>query len=232
MQKVPWLYASPLNTETALRALVVFPEIYGLNAHTKLVADRCAQQYACNAYAVDFFYSLTQTPNDFDYERDKEIALHLLKQYKGELCIPFFDDVVSQIKEQSPSITQVLTLGFCFGGSLVWLTALHPMTKGVISFYGGQTLEPGRINNTSIAEYVQQNLSHSIDSISLYGEYDHLISEDDRKKITEYATQWGKHTSLIVPAGHAFANAHRTTYDAQSAQKAWNAVDNFVTLLT
>lgn len=213
---------NPKNTSLNDSAIVVLPEIYGLNAHTRLVVDRCAQEFNLPAYGLDFFSALNHQVNDWDYVSGKDQAMDLLRQYTGKIFLNFWDQALAEIKLRQPQIKNLIVMGFCFGGSLALLSAIKPEVKRVISFYGGQSLKPF-IQDQTILDYLSEHRSGggSLKILAFYGEQDHLISEADREKIKHHLSQIGDYTGVVLPAGHAFFNSHRPSFNAQAADAAW-----------
>lgn len=118
--------------------IVVLQEIFGVNAHIRSVADR----YARAGY-------LALAPALFDRgERDVELNYDAKGGRKGMAIrqhIPL-DGTIADIEAsiqylREHGAAKVGVVGYCWGGSLAWLsnTRLHP--DATVSYYGGMIAE-------------------------------------------------------------------------------------------
>ena len=111
MKEYPFVYISPHSMPDATRAVIVLPEIYGLNRFIKSVADRAAQELHAIGLGLDHFFAANGKKNVVEYsEYDKGASL--MSQVTGEAYLELFRQALDGIERTYPAITQVVVLGF------------------------------------------------------------------------------------------------------------------------
>jgi carboxymethylenebutenolidase len=175
--------------------VVVIQEIFGVNAHIREVADRYAQAgYTAIAPAL------------FDHvEKNVELEYNEAGMTKGIDLVGKlgFDLPIEDIKAAAAYIAKagkVGTVGYCWGGSLAYLSAIRLGLPGV-SYYGGR--------NTM---FVDQQAKAPL--MFHYGEHDAHISADDRAKVIAANPNTPVH---VYDADHGFNCDHRGSYNAAAA---------------
>jgi carboxymethylenebutenolidase len=117
--------------------LVLFQEIFGVNAHIRAVAE----QYAADGFVVlapDVFWR--QAPRvELGYEgADRERALALMQGYTLDQSLA---DIAAGVKalRARPEVNgaKVGALGYCMGGRLAYLAAATTEVDAAVPFYGG-----------------------------------------------------------------------------------------------
>lgn len=188
-----WLAAPAAPTRGAV---VIAQEIFGVNRHIRAVADG----YAAAGY-------ITIAPCLFDRVR-RGIELGYSETETGEgrgyrLQIPkekTLLDLTASINVIKHA-GRVAMIGYCWGGTLAYLSACElPLTCGV-AYYGGQ---------------IKDHLAKSPRRPMLYhfGERDPYIPATDIEKIRAADPTGEFH---IYPADHGFNCEERGAYDAASA---------------
>ena len=117
---------------TARGALVVIQEIFGVNHHIKSVTDR----FAAEGY-------LSIAPALFDrVERGFETGYQQAdiergRAVRGKLAVEdAVKDVRAAVKEAAKSGLKVGVVGYCFGGTMAWLTATRiDGVSAAVSYY-------------------------------------------------------------------------------------------------
>ena len=117
--------------------LVLFQEIFGVNAHIRAVAE----QYALDGFVVlapDVFWR--QAPRvELGYEgAERERAVALMQGYTGEQSMA---DIAASVKalRARPEVggAKVGAFGYCMGGRLAYLAAATTDVDAAVAFYGG-----------------------------------------------------------------------------------------------
>jgi carboxymethylenebutenolidase len=117
--------------------LVLFQEIFGVNAHIRAVAE----QYAADGFVVlapDVFWR--QAPRvELGYEgAEREQAVALMQGYTGEQSLA---DIAASVKalRARPEVggAKVGAFGYCMGGRLAYLAAATTDVDAAVAFYGG-----------------------------------------------------------------------------------------------
>jgi carboxymethylenebutenolidase len=175
--------------------VVVIQEIFGVNAHIRSVVDRYAQAgYTAIAPAL------------FDHvEKNVELEYNEAGMAKGSELVGKlgFDLPIEDIKAAAAYISKagkVGTVGYCWGGSMAYLSAIRLGLPGV-SYYGG--------SNTM---FVDQQAKAPL--MFHYGEQDSGISAEDRAKVIAANPNAPVY---LYDAEHGFNCDHRSSYNAAAS---------------
>lgn len=178
---------------TARGALVVLPEIFGINPHIRRVCDG----FAAAGYA-------TLAPALFDRtERKVELGYDDAGRTRGIALMTSMDTEKTLLDVQAAlaELGDAAVVGYCWGGSLAWLAAARLPVRAAVGYYGGQ------IGKTLDLVPKAPTLLH-------FGEKDQNIP----LSVAEGVRQ--RHPAVIVhtyPAGHGFNCDERASFDADSA---------------
>jgi carboxymethylenebutenolidase len=119
----------------SLAALIVIQEIFGVNAHIRSVADGFAKGgFFAVAPAI---FDRIRPGIELGYEAaDLQTAMSLMPKLDVEKSILDIGAAIDYAAKQTGK--KVGVVGYCFGGSLAWLSAtrLHP--SAAVGYYGGQ----------------------------------------------------------------------------------------------
>ncbi len=183
--------------------LVVIQEIFGVNVHIRWVAD---------GYAADGYYVVA--PALFDRaERDVELGYEAADRDKGiALRRALNDDQVLLDIEASVQAAQsggkVGIVGFCFGGSMAWLSAARvPGLAASVGYYGGQ-----------IAGMLDEKPQCPV--MLHFGELDASIPLADAEKVKSTLESSGTPVFIYAGAGHAFNRYGNQAWHEESANLA------------
>ncbi len=181
---------------STLAGLVVAQEIFGVNSHIRAVVDGFAER----GY-------LTIAPALFDRkERDVELAYEGEDLAKGRALrseIPW-DAVMLDMAAAIDAVNEagkVGTVGYCWGGSVAWLTACRLPVAAAVGYYGGQI-------------YEHRHETPNCLTLLHFGEHDAMIPMDQVEEIRRL------HPEVQVrsyPADHGFNCDHRDSYHEESA---------------
>ena len=188
-------------TADPIAGLVVIQEIFGVNSHIRSVAD---------SYAQDGFLAIA--PAIFDrVERDVELGYEGPDMEKARSFIPRLDidkavlDIGAALDfARTETGKKVGVIGYCFGGTLAWLSAtrLHP--DAAVGYYGG-----------GIGKYATENPTAPV--MLHFGRQDTHIPAEEVGKVhsahPEVQIYW-------YDAGHAFNCNPRPSYNPEAARLA------------
>ena len=203
--------------------VIVIQEIFGVNSHIRDITERFAQEgYVAIAPAI---YQRQAPGFETGYtEKDLEIGRKYKNQTKAEELI---SDIQATIKYLY-SLPQVKpggvgTIGFCFGGHVVYLVATLEDIKATASFYGA-----GIVN--SCPGGGEPTITHTKDITgTLYGffgtedplipneQVDEIEAELEKQKIPYQIFRY-------EGATHGFMCDRRDSYNSQAAKDAWTKV--------
>ncbi len=196
-----------LPKKTPRAAIVVLPEIFGVNAHIRAVADGFALAgFLAIAPAT---FSRVQPHVNLGYSSDDVAMGRELKGRAEALPAPgVMADVQAAITHASmASKGKVGVVGYCWGGLLSWraATQLSGVKAAVCYYGGGMTLVP-ELN----AKPVCPVLAH-------FGVHDPLIPIDTVEAFRQAQPQVNVQ---VYEADHGFNCDHRGSYNAAAAELA------------
>ena len=185
--------------------VVVIQEIFGVNSHIRDVADRVAAAgYTAIAPAV---FDSVEPGVELGYNEEGMTRGIALMNRVG------FDRPLQDIAAAAKRIAgagKIATVGFCWGGTLAYASAIRLGLPGV-SYYGG--------GNT---HFVHEKATAPL--MFHYGELDDHISAEDRAKVHAANPDAPLY---VYPAGHGFNCDQRGSFDADSAKLAWERTLGF-----
>jgi carboxymethylenebutenolidase len=189
-------------------AIVVVQEIFGVNGHMRHVADDFAKQ-GYLAIAPALFdrtkrgVELGYQPSDIAAGRDLRAAVG----DDGPLA-----DIQATIDEASKG-GKVAVIGYCWGGSLAYLSATRLKgIAGAVGYYGG-----------AIAQHAGEKTKVPV--MLHFGETDQSIPMSDVEKVRAAHPEIPIH---VYPAGHGFSCDERGSYQAESARIALDRTLGFL----
>jgi len=192
-----------------LAGLVVVQEIFGVNSHIRSVAD---------GYASDGF--LAVAPAIFDrVERGVELGYDGADYQKAMSFIPKLDpekalvDIAAAMEFAAGQTgKKVGVIGYCFGGTLAWVTAARFHPAAAVGYYGGR-----------IGNYASEKLTAPV--MLHFGKKDAHIPADEVAKVhaahPEVEIYW-------YDAGHGFNCDARASFEPASAREARERSLNFL----
>ena len=184
-----------------IAGLVVVQEIFGVNAHIRSVAD---------GYAKDGF--LAVAPALFDrIEPGVELGYEGADMVRARSFIPKLDmdkgvlDVAAALQfAKAETFRKVGVVGFCWGGTLAWLSATRLQPDAAVGYYGG-----------GIGNYAAEMPQCPV--MLHFGKLDKHIPAEEVSKIKQ------AHPQVEIywyDADHAFNAEPRSSYNPQAARLA------------
>jgi len=202
--------------------IIVFQEVFGVNAHIRDVADRLAREgYIAIAPAL---YQRSEPGFEAGYTPDD---LALGRQYKdatrAEELIGDTRAAITYLQTIDGYNGNLGTIGFCFGGHVAYLIATLPEIKATASFYGAGIPDfcPGETEPTiTRTSQIQGKI------LCFFGTADPLISAEQNAAV-ETALQQAEVDYQVIrypDVDHGFFCDRRGSYNAEAAKAAWNEV--------
>jgi len=186
---------------SAKGTVVVLPEIFGVNGHIQSVATDLARLgYAAIAPAL---FDRVQKNVNLGYDQDG-VAQGI--RLKSAVSVEHAMLDVAAALAHAGEARSAVVLGFCWGGTLAWLSAARLPVRAAVAYYGGQ-----------IGSFIDVELRAPV--MTHFGEQDHSIP------VTVYESVAREHPQVLnhlYPAGHGFNCSERASYHADSAPKAWS----------
>lgn len=192
----------------ASAAVVIVQEIFGVNDHIRSVVDRYASfGYRTIAPAL---FDRVEPGVELDYDeagiaRGRELAT----QIAFEPAMLDMAAAVDHVRETGP----VAVIGYCFGGSVAWLSASSLPVTAAVGYYGGQV--HGLIDRDPAAA----TMLH-------FGALDHAIPLDHVEAIASAHPDVPVH--VYAGAQHGFSCDARASYHPLSAAIALGRTLEFI----
>ena len=218
----PQINANDIASERLInRAYIVLPEVFGVNAWVRSVADRLASQ-GCPALAVPLF-ARTAPHLELGYDasdlaegrRDKDATT-------SDQTLADVTAALSWFRVPYPQAA-IHVVGFCFGGHAAFLAATLPGVEQAFDFYGAgvSRMRPGGGEpSLNLLPTIEARLT------CVFGTADSLIPEEDRQAIGEAlrkADPVGQRLRVVECAGadHGFMCEARGSFNPQASAQGW-----------
>ena len=184
-----------------IAGLVVIQEAFGVNRHIRSVAD---------SYAKDGF--LAVAPALFDrIERGVELGYEGADRQRG-IALARQSDSADAVRDVAASLGYLRNCipkkcgvtGYCFGGTMAWLSATRLNPDAAVCYYGGQ-----------IANFAQENPCCPV--MLHFGTLDKHIPKEDVDRVHR------AHPDVEIfwyEADHGFNCDERVSYNAAAAKQA------------
>jgi carboxymethylenebutenolidase len=130
------------------------------------------------------------------------------------------DATVDHLKSEGFTGTRVGIVGFCFGGRVTFLAALHHALGAAVGFYGGGIVT-GRFPQFS--PLVDRVASVQTPWLGVFGDQDASIPVDDVEQLRTALKDARVDTDVVryADAGHGFHCDQRPDYRPDEAADAW-----------
>lgn len=216
-----WL-ARPKDA-TPRPGVIVWMEIFGVNAHIRDVTERVARE-GYLALAPDFFHrSFPGLDVGYD-EKGMEVGMKGLTALDADQMIADARAAVAKLRAVEGCTGKIGAMGFCIGGHMTYLTACETDVAAAASFYGGGIAAPKGPGGKPSTLSRTPKLSGKL--LCLFGGKDALIPLAQVDAIRQALADAKKRHEVVVydAADHGFFCDQRATYHAASAQDAWERV--------
>lgn len=213
-------YLAQPQTAGTYPGIVVFQEVFGVNAHIRDVTERIAKAgYVALAPAL---YQRQEPGFEVGYgEADLAKGREYKVQTKADELLSDTQAAIAYLKALSNTSDRLGSIGFCFGGHVAYLTATLPELQAVASFYGAgiATLCPGEENAATIDR--TSEISGTI--YAFFGNDDPLIPGEQVEQIEAALKENGISHQVFRYDGatHGFFCDKRESYNPEVAADAW-----------
>ncbi|PPT06260.1 putative 1: dienelactone hydrolase [Geitlerinema sp. FC II] len=216
-------YLAQPQGEGSFPGIVVFQEIFGVNAHVRDVTERIAREgYVALAPAL---YQRLEPGFEVGYsEEELKKGREYKVQTKASELLSDTQASLDYLKRLPNTTDRFGNIGFCFGGHVAYLTATLDDFKAVASFYGAgiATLCPGEENGATIDR--TKDISGTV--YAFFGTEDPLIPLEEVDRIETALTEQGVSHQIFRYEGatHGFFCDRRESYNETVARQAWERV--------
>jgi carboxymethylenebutenolidase len=216
-------YLARPEGDATLPGVIVYMEIFGINAHIRDVALRVAAE-GYVVVAPDFFH---RTGPGVEYGYDDAgmgAGMKLLGALDADEMIGDARAALAYLRGRPDTTGKAGAMGFCIGGHMTYLTACETDVDVAASFYGGGIAAPQGPGGKASTLSRTGGISGRI--LCLFGEKDALIPGDQVAAIRAALAESGvDHEVVVYPdADHGFFCDQRATYQKAAAEDAWKRV--------
>jgi carboxymethylenebutenolidase len=187
----------------AQSSIVVIQEIFGVNSHIRSIADSYARE---GFYAIaPALFDRSQPGIELNYNSaDAQRGMQIATQIGLEKALLDISAAITQAAQGTPA-KKVGVLGFCWGGTLAWLSATRLNPTAAVAYYGGQ-----------ISKFVAERPRCPV--LLHFGAQDKHIPAFEIQKIQQAHPDVPLY--LYENAGHGFNCDQRPDYEPISAAQA------------
>jgi carboxymethylenebutenolidase len=181
--------------------LVVVQEIFGVNQHIRSVADHFARE---GFYAVaPALFDRVERNVDWGYDGESaKKGMAIVQKIGIDNALKDVDAALHYASKETGKPAGVV--GFCYGGTLAWLSATRLALAAAVGYYGG-----------NIGSFAQEN--PRVPVMLHFGKKDDHIPASDVAKVQE------AHPEVEIywyDAGHGFNCDMRGSFDEKASKEA------------
>jgi carboxymethylenebutenolidase len=205
-------------------AVLVFMEIFGINAHIRDVAERVARE-GYVALAPDFFHRTGPGAEHGYDDAGFAAGMQLLNALAADEMIADARASLAYLRSRDDVRgDRIGCMGFCIGGHMAYLTACETDVAAAASFYGGGITAPRGPGGATATIARTQKIRGRV--LCLFGGRDSFIPVEQADLVAETLRQDGVRHDVVIydAADHGFFCDQRDSYDANAASDAWERV--------
>jgi carboxymethylenebutenolidase len=214
--KLPAYFARPASG-TNFPIVLVFEEIFGVHDYIKDTCRRLAKA-GFMAVATEYYARLGDLSKMTDVQ---QIIRDVVSKAPDAQWMADADATVAWAAANKGDANRIGVTGFCRGGRMIWLYAIHsPNVKAAVAWYGpvlGNTSDIQPATVTDKADQLKAPL------LGLYGEKDTGIPVESVKAAEAKAKAAGKTVEIVIypDAPHGFHADYRPSYRKDAADDGW-----------
>lgn len=199
-------------------AVIVVQEAFGVNAHIRDVTGRLA---AAGYHAVAPAYFHRAGGGAVEDYTDFSAIFPLFEGLSDDGILVDTAATLDHLRATGFSDDRIGIVGFCFGGRVTFLTALHWALGAGVGFYGGGIATKGVLPFPAL---VDRAASLQTPWLGLFGDEDASIPVADVEHLREALTAAPVDAEVVryPGAAHGFHCDARADYHAAAAADAWS----------
>lgn len=200
---------------SARAAVIVIQEAFGVNEH---IEDVCRRFAAEGYHAVaPHLYHRTGDPV-LGYSDIDQVMPHI-QAFSEQGLLVDLGASLERLSSAGFEAARVGVVGYCMGGTVTFLAAVHYALGAAVTFYGAGIAQ-GRFG---MAPLVDLGPELKTPWLGLYGDLDQGIPVDQVESLREAVARAAVPTAIVryPDAGHGFHCDARSSYHEPSARDAW-----------
>jgi carboxymethylenebutenolidase len=217
-------YVARPDDDESLPAVIVYMEIFGVNAHIRDVTERVAGE-GYVAIAPDYFHRTGPGIELGSDDAGMAEGMKLLGALQADEMIADANATLAYLRAR-PDVREdrIGAMGFCIGGHMTYLTACTTDIQVSVPFYGGGIAAPqgpgGAVSTVSRTPGIKGAM------LCFFGGQDALIPPDQVDAIRKAIKDAGVRGEVVVydEADHGFNCNKRATYNEEASKDAWQRV--------
>jgi carboxymethylenebutenolidase len=232
-------YLAQPAQEGKFAAVIVFPEIFGVNSNIREITELIAQQgYVAIAPAmyqrIATGFACDFSPEHLGYSPEAyQLGLQYYQQVKYREILSDIQATIAYLKTL-PNVKAegIGCIGFCFGGHVAYIAATLPEIKATASFYGAGITTSSYGEDTPTLDRTSK-IKGTI--YLFFGTRDTLVSQEETQRIeAELKQQQINHRVFRYDAGHGFFAGffqdkypfleQHPSYNPEAAPDAWKKI--------
>jgi len=201
--------------------VLVYMEIFGVNAHIRDVTERVAKE-GYVALAPDYFHR-TGPGIELGYDdAGMGEGMKHLGQLQADQMIADANAAIGALRGRDDVTGKLGCMGFCIGGHMTYLTACETDVAAAASYYGGGIAAPegpgGAASTVERSSRIQGRVH------CYFGGQDAMMPQDQVDTIRQaLADSGGVHEVFVYDdADHGFHCDQRASYHADASADAWS----------
>lgn len=208
-------------------AVIVLQEIFGVNREVRRIAELVAGA-GYVALAINYYHRTHPSLNEPYTPDGFKQGLAAASAVRRENVLADLEASISWLDAQ-PFVERgkIATLGFCFGGTLAFLSATLPGIRAAISFYGGMITEsfpsgePGPLADVAAVH---------VPLLLFFGGKDEHITPDKVARIDAGLASHNKTYEIVTypDSGHGFFRESSAKLNDADVADAWTRVQAFL----
>ena len=222
--KIPAYRSAPAG-QTNLPVVLVISEIFGVHEYIADVTRRLAKE-GYLAIAPELF---VRQGDPTQFKDIAKLQADLIAKVPDAQVMTDLDATVAWAAQNGGNANKVSITGFCWGGRITWLYAMHnPKIKAGVAWYGRME---GQTNANNPKHPIELASSLKAPVLGLYGGADTGIPvtsvNNMKEALAQAATKGNKAAKasefvLYPSAPHAFHADYRASYRAEPAKEGWS----------
>jgi len=222
---MPCFLARPDGNEPRA-AVIVLQEIFGVNAEVRRIAELVAGA-GYVALAINYYHRTHPALNEPYTQEGLQAGFAAAGQVSRATLRADVSAAIAYLNGLPYVNGKIVTMGFCFGGSVAFVTATLPGLCGAIPFYGGSIAngfpngEPPGIADAAAVR---------VPLLLFFGAKDDYITPEHVKAIDDALKAAGKTYEIVTypHVGHAFFRESSAALNQSEVADAWKRVQAFL----
>ena len=208
-------------------AIIVLQEIFGVNAEVKRITDLVAS-VGYVGLAINYYHRTDPNLNEPYTQEGLKRGFEVAATVNRTSLRKDISSAMRWLRQQDfVEPNKIATWGFCFGGSVAFLSATLPGLAGAACFYGGSIAAPmpsGEPEGLADVADIRCPL------LLVFGGQDEYITAEHIERIERTLREAGKDVQVQVfpTVGHAFfRESTQAMTDSRVVSDAWELVQAF-----